>query len=286
MRKIYLKMDTYNTFHECDEGDEKHPRHSNTAVDPFMVPLLDLLAKKRPAWRYITSGLGDLGRDLRYYHKSFTIMDGDEELGQIWKTTHWRTGETKYAIDCQRLKTKRYRGNHTETKDVRKAAKVITENMFARTLHEVMTAERSSAVNKTLSAVYNPQRDFRNIRERLMPDIIEFVINNYDVFEMTGASTLADKQKFLETYHYDKSSRVAEGAVGKTSALVVERGNLFHVEYAPEEGSYHTFTLDTLPIKLKEAVAVLKLCGLGELVDDIGVRTKDKTFFVLNGVEA
>lgn len=287
MRTVYVKMDHYNVLRECKEDEQHLPRNIDPRVDPFIVPLITALAKKRPAWRYVTKGFGDLSADGSHYHfNRFTIMEGDEELGEIWKSRNWRTGESRYAMENPRLRLKRNRGNCNETKDLKKAVKTITENMFARTLPEVMDQSARDARQKVQSVSYSAQRDHRYLRDRMMGDIMAFVAANYDAFICTGASTLQDKEKLLDTYERAKEAEVIEAGVGKTGALVVERSGQLHVEYETDVGTYHSYTLDALPARLKEAVALLKLYEPGKLLDGVGIRTDDKTFYILNGAKS
>lgn len=285
MRKIYIKMNVHNALKECDEGDEKLQRNCDPHVHDLLVPLFEALSKKQPTWTYVCRVYGDLHNSGSYYlYSRFTIMDGDEELGEVWASKNWRTGERRYAFDNPRLRSTRNRGSCTETKDLRKATNLILKNMYARTLPEVMTAERSKASSSVSNAIYNPQRDYRSLRERMIPDIMAFVEANWEAFEMTGSSTLDTKQQLRELYANAKRAEAADDLVTrKKTALVVERGNRLHVEHTSNPGTYHSYTLDELPAQLKQGVAVLKLCETGTLLDGVGVRTADKTFFILEG---
>jgi hypothetical protein len=91
-------------------------------------------------------------------------MDSQQEIGEVWASRNWRTGEYRYAFDNHRLRAKRSRGSCTETKDMKKALKLILENMYARTLSELMDTTRKSATSKTNTAIYAIQRDFRIMR--------------------------------------------------------------------------------------------------------------------------
>lgn len=284
MRNIYIPMDVHNAFRECNEEDQHLPRNTDPRVHDFLKPLFDALSKKNPTWRYVSKGWGDLDTTGSFYlFKRFTIMDGDEELGEVWASKNWRTGENRYAFENHRLRAARNRGNCTETKDLKKATKLILSNMYARTLPELMRVEGDSASSKARTALYTIQREHRGIRERLLPDIMAFVASNYDAFICTGSSTLQDKEKLLDTYERSCQADVAERAIGSAGAVVVERNGQFHVEYDKDKGTYHSHTLDTLPVHLKESIALLKLCATNAWMDDIGMRADAKTFYIIKG---
>lgn len=284
MRKIYIPTDTHNAFRECNEDEQHLPRNTDPRVHDFLKPLFDALSKKNPAWRYVSTGWGDLDQTGSFYlFKRFTIMDGDEELGEVWATKNWRTGENRYAMENYRLRATRNRGNCTETKDLKKATKLILSNMYARTLPELMRVEGDKAGSKARSAIYAIQREYTNTRDRMVPDIMAFVASNYDAFICTGSSTLQDKEKLLDTYERSQRAAAAADAIDKTGALVVERNGQFHVEYDRDKGTYHSHTLDTLPAHLKESIALLKLCATNAWMDDIGMRADAKTFYIIKG---
>lgn len=285
MRKVYIKTNVHNALKECDEGEEQFQRNCDPHVHDLLVPLFEALSKKQPTWTYVCRGYGDLHNSGSYYlYSRFTIMDGDEELGEVWASKNWRTSEYRYTFDNPRLRAARNRGSWTETKDLRKATNLILKNMYARTLPEVMTAERGKASSLVSNAIYNPQREYRSLRERMIPDIMAFVEANWEAFEMTGSSTLDTKQQLRDFHASAKRAEAADDLITrKKTAIVVERGNGLHVEHTSNPGTYHSYTLDELPTQLKQGVAVLKLCETGVLLDGVGVRTADKTFFILEG---
>jgi hypothetical protein len=284
MRTIYIPMNAHNVFRECNEDEQHLPRNTNPRVYEFLRPLFNELSKKQPTWRYVTKSYGDLDPTSSFYlFKRFTIMDGDDELGEVWASKNWRTGENRYAFNNHRLQAARNRGSCNETKDLKKAVKFILSNMYAHTLPELMHNERRSAGGKVRSAIYALQREHRNTRDRLMPDIMAFVASRYDDFICTGSSTLRDKEQLLDTYERSCQADKAERAMSSDGILVVERGNQFHVELASNEGTFHSFVLEEMPAKLREAIALLKLYEPEKLLDGVGMRTGSKTFYIIKG---
>jgi len=285
MRKILVKMDTHNVFKECEEGEEGNLRNSDARVHDFLMPLFDELAKKRPTWTYVAKGWGDLSNSgTFYYYGRFTIMDGGQEIGEVWASKNWRTGENKYAFNNHRLQTTRRRGNCAETKDLKKAVKLILANMYALTTAELMDTTRSKATNKARNTIYNIQRDFRNQRDKLLPNMEAFILDNWEAFEKHNTYSLTDKQRFKEGYaSAAKATEAEQLLVNNKYALVVDVGDQIHVEHSAQQGAIHSYTLDGLPLHIKQGVAILKLCDVDTLLDGVGVRTGDTTYIVFDG---
>ena len=285
MRKILVKMDIHNAFKQCDEGEEDNLRNVNPRVDAFLVPLFNELTTKRPTWTYVCKGWGELGIGGTFYsYGRFTIMEGDEELGEVWVGKNWRTGESKYAFNNSRLHAARSRGTCTETKDLKKAVKTILANIYARTLDELMFTARNNAVNKANSAAYALQRDFRNSRDRLLPEMTSFIMNNWSAFETYTALEASHRDTFRQ--HYENNDRAHQFEVAmanRDTAIIVERNGQLHVEFSNNLGTFQSWTLEEMPPRFKQAVGMLKLVDEGVLVDGIGLRTDNNTFYVLTG---
>lgn len=285
MRTVHIKMNVYNAFRECNEVDEGNLRNTDPQVHRLLIPLFVELSKKRPAWKYVCKGYGDMDPTGSFYlYNRFTIIEDDEELGTVWASKNWRTGEPRYAFDSPRLRAARSRGNCTETKDIKKATKLILANMYALTLPELMLKAANEARGKASTVLYAVDREYHNLRDRLLPNIMSFVMDNHEAFERYNTYSLKDKQDLRDKFAAAQRAAVSRWMVSnKEDVLVVERGGKLHVEYTNDPGVYHSYTLDELPARLKEAVAVLKLCEQDKLVDGIGIRTDTNTFLILNG---
>jgi hypothetical protein len=284
-RKILVPMDVHNAFKQCEEGMEGDRRNSDARVQRFLVPLFAELSKKRPTWSYICEGWGDMDPSGAFYlYGRFTIMEDGEDLGTVWASKNWRTGDFKYAFDNHRLQASRSRGRYTETKDLKKAVKLILANIYAKTLPELMDVARSISSSQASTAIYAPQRYHNHVRDKLLPNISAFVIDNFEAFASYNTYNLEDKHRFRDTYASAERARAAQGMLdAKRHALVVERGSKLYVEYAKDLGTIHTYSLSDLPDHLKQGVALLKLCEVGVLLDDVGIRTDNNTYVILNG---
>jgi hypothetical protein len=284
MRTILVKMDVHNAYRKCKEDEQHSPRNINPAVLPYLVPLFAELTKKRPTWTFVTDAYGDYisSRDC-YEFNRFTIMDGDEPLGTVWGTKNWRTGENRFAFDSPRLRVSRSRGNCSETKDLKKAVKVITANMYTRTLPEILNEARKTAVDKLSSKSYDVQRRYRYATERLTEAMVAFAMDNWEAFKASVPDRKNDLDALVECRTNAEAMQVVERRKLQ-HALVVERSGKFHVEYASDPtGTSHTYTLLNLPSALREAVGVLKLVEDNTLVEDIGLRANASTFIAFNG---
>jgi hypothetical protein len=285
MRTVRVKMDMYNTFRRCREDEVDSLRNRDGRVDPFMAPLIAELSKKRPAWAYESEGFGDLSPCGQFYmFNRFTIIEGDDTLGEISSSRNWRTNERRFAFDNQRLRAVRKRGANTETKDLKKAVKLILGNMYVPTLGEVMDGARSRSIGKATDAIYKVLREYRWEYDRIQPQIAEFLTGNWEEFQarypQVAEKSMPLPELLVRKIQADEFARLKDN--GRT-ALIVERNGTFHVELSYNKGTYLNYTLDTLPTKFRQAVGILRLVDVDGMVDGIGVRADTKTYFVLDG---
>jgi len=287
MRNVQIKMNVYNAYHTYDEGQEEHTRNKDPRVHTQLAPLFAELAKKRPTWKFMSKGYGDIDSEngAFYYYKRFTIMEGSEELGEVWADRNWRTNEPRYAFDNARLKDARLRGNCTETKDMKKAVKLILANMYARTVAEVMAHAQRLANGKARDAIGVIQREHYKAQGRIHSEMEAFVVANQKVFEAQFRSSTVDIKQYVESYERQKHAAAVDAALKNNKfAVVAEHNDQFHIEYAGGNGTFYSCTLDDMPAHLKQAVAILKLVGNDTLVDGIGVAAGKKLFFVTKGL--
>jgi hypothetical protein len=109
-------------------------------------------------------------------------------------------------------------------------------------------------------------------------------MDNWGAFERYNTYSLTDKQRFKELYSQATRAGVAEKLTyDKKYALVLEHNGAVHVSYASDEGMTHSYSLDELPIHIKQGLAVLKLCDKEKLLDGVGVRTDDNVFVIFTG---
>jgi len=278
-RKILVPMNMHNTFRECNESNLSEPRNSNAKVHSFMVPLVSALSKKRPTWTFVSSSHPTDVYGGGFEYAQFDIMD-DEKLGTVWCERHWRTGARKFAFDCNRLRAKRERGQFTETKDVKKATKLILENMYAETPAEFMRAASSQASSRITEKLYSYVRAYTRTKDGLMPTLVSLALDHPELVKSHAPQVSGTVDRFLAEHSELVISKTIKSDVdnGKFT-LLVERGGRV---YSDSPG-IASCTLDELSDAFKRAVGVLKLSPVGTLIPGVGFRVSDDTYMAFDG---
>lgn len=282
-RKILVPMNVHNAFHECDEAHASIPSHANAVVSPFLQPLISELSKKRPAWTYVFDGYGVLNDNGQYEYNHFTIMVEGEKTGRVWRETHWRTRQHSFAFDNKRLRAARQRGQHTETKHLKKAVKLILENMHGTTPHEFMAAARGSALPSLQGRFGDYFRDFSAAKNALVPDLINYALDNPEAIKSAIPKRASDVDHLiLSRAQLDVASKVEAKVANQHFSLLVERGDKVYTERADIPGCFVATPAGDMPEDLKQAFGVLKLAPNNTLVPDLGYRASDDVFIVFN----
>ena len=280
MRKVKVKMDIHNAFVVCDEEHVGYPKYTNPSVTLTLRPLFTALSTKRPTWEFHAHD--QYGASTGMY-KRFSIMDGDEMLGTVWVETHWRTAESKIAFDCLRLRKKRERGQHTETKDVKKATKLILENMYGQTPAEFMGAARVEGVH-SLTRNLEGNRYRYDASLRALGNVLERLVLDHPGFVKDFDPASADKVDTLLTQRSDKAmaDKLSAKVDNKGFTIIVERSGKFFTERQDEEGKFTVYTVEELPDRFKQAVGILKLAEKDTLVPDLGYRAESGAYMVFD----
>lgn len=279
-RKVRIPMDVHNAFRECREVDQTSIRNTNARVDEFLVPLLTALSKKRPRWSFVATNSGNFNHALNAcFYDNFTIMESDERLGQVWVETSWRNRDKKYAFDNARLRASRQRGNHTETKDVKKATKIILENVYALTGQEIMSSARSASKSQLQTHLYTYHHKYGATKQALAPVLENLALDKPDVVK-AFAPQVSDKIDTLLAQHVDvrMALRIQATMEDQKTTLLVERGGKVYAEPAKTPGQFTVLDINDLADHYKQVVGVLKLAPVGTLLPDLGFRAAEDTF--------
>lgn len=282
--RVRVPMNIPGTFYEGGPHVITTPRVTNGVVRPFMVPLIEALLRKHPTWQFVTRGYGTVvgGACL---HSRFTILEHGDELGWVDREKHWRSGVESYVFDNHRLSAKRSRGAYTKTKDLKKALKLINENIYGLTLSERTKAFRSKAENIVSTHSYRVQRGYTENRTALADAMVAFVIKHWEEF---AAIPLTDKESGARQSLLDSLERyrgmlaIEQSRIHDRGAVLFNYGDQYYVQKdtATDQQAAGPFTLDYLSSTLKTALAMLRLVPVGEMVDYIGMRIEDNLFYV------
>lgn len=249
---------------------------------PFMRPLLIKLAKARPKWTLVGTRYNVRGDNEANWAHSFTVFDGNDELGTVSKSYNYGTSTDVFAIDNKRLSDKRQRGSATTTKDTNKAFKIITREFHGKTTEELVR-EASSTVFTVISSVSNTARnEYQNRVSRMSEACLSFATENWEQFapfareKGVGGVT-------LDTFHeakqgYDDTMQLARAADSREGMLVILRGNDYIIRRGEETS---ILSNEQLTPHMKRCIGMLKLADKGAFIPGMGVKGNAEAMYIM-----
>ena len=284
-KTIKVPMDVHNTFRECDYELRDHERNANAKVHPFMAPLIAELSRKQPTWTFVTPierNYRERSADgLVYFYARFAVCVDDEEIGWIDYETNWRDSSKSYEFNSRQLNRKRSRGNSTKTKDLKKAAKIITAS-FSEMSHSEHIYAAASAVRTTTAQLKSRRHyHYNGLESGSRAEVTQFLRANWANFlASVPAGRREELSTLLEKYDELDGTINISAKMSKHGAFVKLLGDKYIVQDAGGD-DVHVFKNDTLPNALRGSIGALKLVNVDTLIPDIGVRSADNSFFVL-----
>lgn len=278
-----------NVFYETTPDNATSRRITNGWVDTFMVPLIDALVRKHPTWQFVAMGYGEPRGD-DFLHKRFYIREFGDELGWVDKDTNWRSGVHSYEFNGPRLSAKRDRGSSNKTKDLKKALKLINENIYGLTLFE-RTNKARSAANGTISNLsYRMQNKYVHTRNEVADAMVEFAMKRWDEFmamPMTD-KTAGARLMLLDTLErYRGMQGISQSLQADQGAIAFEAGGQFYLQGddRTDQQCIGPFTIEQLPDVFKAGIGLLRLVPVGDMVDHIGVRVEENIYYIANALK-
>lgn len=284
MRKVLVKTNLHNVFYECREDEQDNSTNKNLEVIAHMQPLLRELSKKQPTWAFVCTSKTIMDHaNLRYGCTTFDVMCDGEKLGRLWSERHWRTGERKFAYDNKRMSAQRQRGRHTETKNLKKAVKDILTNMYPTTVQEYVHGARSVVSGKFSNTVFSLRKDRDNAVGKLQDTLVAFALDNPDTIKQYAPSAAEWVDNLFVTRDaYGPAEAASKAHQNGNSWVVACRGDTYYVSMDKSGGEIETYTIMTLPDRIKQAVGVLKIAPDGTFVPGLGYRAYENTYLVFD----
>jgi len=277
----YIQLDMPNILFERRKIDQDTTvliTADNTTVAPFILPLILRLARARPQWNFVAVRRYMVS-DSMYNVNRFAVSVGNTHLGEIWKSTGNNGSEV--GINNDRMSTSRMRGNASNTKDLKKAFKLVTQNFHVLTVAEDISNTLKVAATTVSSLCSESHWAFHSKYNVLKHFLETYTINNWDHVKQMAIEAGVNATSLdgmLEAY----KSRLATEALNKamddnsgTTVLIRDE------KYVLVTGGV-TSILDTdqLPLHIKRSVGILKMVENRTCVEGHGVRLEKDKFFV------
>jgi hypothetical protein len=280
----------HNVFKIALDGEENLARHdpSKLFVNAHTQLLIDKLLLHRPTWEFWATDYPSGDGTSSFVHSRFDIMSDGERLGWIGTDRHWRSGESRYEFDCDRLKLKRQKSSTPHTKDLNKAAKAILGSMYNQTPAERSAIARGTVMSAVSRRVQGAEHGYRMPREALTPHMVEFVAAHWEEFsaipmdkQLDGArAVLLEKREALKD-----AITISEPFAANTGAVLIDTGSAYIVSKAGDQSTARTLRLEEMSDKLKGSLGILKLLDPKHYAPGIGIRADETTYYVVDADE-
>ena len=281
MVKVLVPFKTvFNAYKEVPEDEQHESKNVNIKVFDFMVPLLEELSRKKPAWKFVSRRHGVVA-DGVWIHRTFEVIQDGEKLGTL--TCESRHHGMSYVIHNSRLSERRRRGSGTATLDRKKAIKTIL-NAFYPTTHLEKMKDVGDYGAQLIRNQYSKRRmDFNAAVNALTGAAFQYLLDNPET--LTQLKVLPAHEGFVRDLPKlrEEERRFAETATclgeGRAAVVLIDRDNYI---VAPRDNLHNVskFTTADLPPLIKEAVGLLKLMNDETVLPGVGARITDTSFIV------
>jgi len=286
MTKTRKLLNVHNTYYTVAGVDPAAIERANDSiVHPFMVPLIEALQLKRPHWEFEATGFGTRGvgeYSNNVLHDTFYIYDNGDKLGTI-ERDYYGDANT-YAAGNHRINAKRQVGMRKKSKHLKVITAEILKEFYPLTIDELAAEKYKKAHSAMQQATYKDRRaSIQNI-EKLHEPMLAYLTSGDRWAEFLAVQDKPEVMRAKETYYsLAESARVAKDIGGAHHVLLIERPRDIIVK--PFDGAAHSTNLDQLSDHIKTSLALLKMTEKDTLIDGVGVRTADDTFYILTKEE-
>jgi hypothetical protein len=282
MTKTIQKLNVHNTYYIVASVDPAAiERAKDSIVHPFMVPLIEAIQHKRPHWEFHARGFGNrgIGDDVNHVlHDNFDIYDNGEKIGSIDKDYH--AGRAVYAAGSHRINAKRLVGMRKKSKHVKVIAAEVLKECYPLTLDELASEKYKKSHNAMTQATYKDRRAYTRNVELLHEPMLAYLTSGDRWAEFLAAQDTPSVMRAKEAYHsLAENARVADNIANAHHILLIERPR--DIVIKPFNGAAQSTNLDQLPDHTKTSLALLKMTEKDTIIDGVGIRTADDTFYIL-----
>lgn len=259
----------------------KDTGYTYVGVDGFLHPLIEKLAVKHPEWRFEIINYSTAGRDegqpATVYSSSFAIFYKRERLGEIFKTFNYRVRESSYAISNERIQNNMQRGSSTKTTKIDKALKIIEKSFGVASAQETFDKLATNAHRSFGYAREGILRESSNIWTNEKKIFREFILTHWD--QLIDSLPSHDVRKVAKMpehlYKFDVVDKMYNN-IDTMYRIVIKDSDYIVVH----EGKMSVVSSDELSETVRRNLGMLKLVKDSEVLENIGFRHDETTFFV------
>lgn len=254
-------------------GDE-----NDIDVHEDIQPFIDALAVKYPQWEFVSTGVrytgdnNETAKSIRF--AVFNDANPREQVGEIkgdYKYNNNGNRVPSYVVYNQRLAHDRERGHQLETTKLPVAMKAVHKYFNPPPVTALLEQVMTRGVGQFNHLVAHKERLARNTEYQLQASKEEFIKANWDKYLDSLADTLLNVAcKYKE--EFDEYLRLFNVQRNNHALAVVIQNDKYVVSC---NDKITTYDVNTIPIDLRAQLGLLKLMEENEVLEDVGVRTKD-----------
>lgn len=283
--KVKYPLDVHNTYWTSYGDATSQDRAGRSKVHPFMVPLIEALQLKRPHWEFEAASSGNVhfadgtNDTTTVLHSSFDIWDNGEKLGSIYR--EYRGSSNVYAAKSHRITAKRRIGISKMSKHLKTIVSEVLKEFYPRTLTEIADEKYKKSYEAMLQATYKDKREHMHNTATLHDSILAYLTSGdrWAEFEAVPDEPKVMQAKAMYTTLAEKARVASDLSSTSDHMVLVERPRDFIVK-TPDKPPYSS-SLDALPDHVKTALAILKMANTNTVIEGIGIRTADDTFYIV-----
>jgi hypothetical protein len=286
VNKVKHPLNVHNTYWPVASLDASSAaRARESIVHPFMVPLIEALQLKRPHWEFEARGFGDRGSGEHInhvLHDTFDIYDNGERIGNIER--EYQRGSHVYAVGNHRISNKRQIGMRKKSKHLKVIAAEVLKECYPLTVNELAAEKYKKAFNAMQQATYKDKRLHLNNVDTIRDSMLAYLTSGDRWAEFEAAQDNPSVMQAKAQYHLlAKNAEVAAHIAIADHIMLVERPRDFVMRVA--DGVAQSTSLEGLSDHIKTSLALLKMTEVDTIVEGVGVRTADDTFYILTKME-
>lgn len=282
----YAEVMMPNIFIAYMKGE---PR-TEVKIEGNLLLLTEKLAVKYPQWGFVATNYWPASASFQppsYQARGVNVYEGQEHLGDIHVDKYNPSGRLTYLINNWRIQEAAARGGPIKTKSMDTAVKTVAKMFKAKTLSERM----STAVDIASTMLYHVHQSrstlFRDSYNHVVHYLAPYIMENYSSIMDTAVKAGANKDtsERLETYYAEH--KITEDMFlrwkNKSGTVVLLKGIKYALLSRDAKGKYdhiQTFSTETLPTHIKQAVGMLKLLDTQQFLKGVGVRVANDVFFI------
>ena len=283
MTKTRNLLNVHNTYYTIASADPTLlDRARDSIVHPFMVPLIEAIQHKRPQWEFEATGFGDRSTDGLVRHSTFDIYDNGEKLGTIHR--EYKGSGTVYAARSHRIAAKRQVGTSKMSKHLKTIVSEVLKECYPLTINELAAEKYRKSFQAMQQATYKDKRAHMNSIDIMRDSMLAYLTSGDRWAEFEAAADKPSIMQAKSTYHtLAENARVASDIAVAHHILLIERPR--DIVIKPFDGVAHSTSLDGLSDHIKTSLALLKMTEVDTIVEGVGIRTADDTFYIITEKE-